>query len=145
MELVQRTGLQFAMRRPNLNLTANRWLMVLAGVALLAATAASFALGLSGGCNHRCLSDSSINCDRAVCDTSQPVGTCCDASAQILARAADIGAKPNSSQKTPPPPFATDQKRLALALAHSYHADFKPDATYGPGTETYLATARLRI
>ena len=54
-------------------------------------------------------------------------------------------AEPNHSRKTLPPPFAIDHKRLALALAHSYHADFKPEATYGPGTETYLATARLRI
>ena len=146
MELVRRTGLQFTMRRPNLNSPANRWLMGVAGVALLAATAVSFALGLSGGCNHRCLSDSSINCDGpSGCDTARPVSACCDASVQILSPALATDAEPNHSRKTLPPPFAIDHKRLALALAHSYHADFKPEATYGSGTETYLATARLRI
>jgi len=137
------------MRRNGIDRISHRWLLAFALVGLFAMAEGSYALAAlnaDDACLHQCLGDPDCG-GLTFCDTALPASACCTWDARIPLPVAELKPAPNTRQQECPTPFALDSKSLSSLLALSYHTDFSPDKAHlvGAGTETYLATARLRI
>ncbi|MBI2799824.1 MAG: hypothetical protein HYX63_05975 [Gammaproteobacteria bacterium] len=139
------------MRRTNLNGTPLRWLMALAVLAVLSSVATGFAkqhLAAADVYLPMRLANPGADCRmHTSCDPAGFAGACCEWGAGMVLATAGTEIAPSDSKNDRSPPFTINSKNLPETLAYANRRTFKPDKTYSAsaGTETYLATARLRI
>ena len=140
------------MRRTNLNEMTPRWLMVFAVLAMLASVMMGFAkhtMAADDAYLRMRLGNPGAGCQtQTPCDPAGFTDICCDWGAgNVLATASTEMTPSNPKKDRSPPSFPINSNDLSRILICADCSNFKLAKAYSPGagTETYLATARLRI
>lgn len=135
------------MRRNSLNQISRRGLIGFALLTLIAVGGGAFGFSVAPA-EHACMHcpDNSDCRGLAACNTTAST-PCCEWGLQTLLPASEIKTPPKRRLQDQPTAFVRHDTLLSRDLANSYRAQFFLATTHsaGAGTETYLATARLRI